>query len=69
MSMIGLIRAREMGAALNRLDPRLSALIAGLDAEDRRPEDALHELLTIAAALEHLAVGVSFRFGATLAVG
>jgi uncharacterized membrane-anchored protein len=67
MSMIGLIRAREMGAALNRLDPRLSALMAGLDAQDRRPDAALHELLTIAAELEHLAVGVSFRFGATLA--
>ena len=67
MSMLGLIRAREMGGALNRLDPRLSALMAGLDAEDRRAEDALHELLTIAAELEHLAVGVSFRFGATLA--
>ncbi len=67
MSMIGLIRAREMGTALNRLDPRLSALMAGLDAQDRKPDAALHELLTIAAELEHLAVGVSFRFGATLA--
>ena len=67
MSMLGLIRARELGAALNRLDPRLSALISALDAEDRRPEEVLHELLTIAAELEHLAVCVSFRFGATMA--
>ena len=67
MSMLGLIRARELGAALNRLDPRLSALMSALNAEDRRPDAALHELLTIAAELEHLAVGVSFRFGATMA--
>lgn len=67
MSMLGLIRARDLGAELNRLDPRLSALMSALNAEDRRPDEALHELLTIAAELESLAVGVSFRFGATLA--
>ena len=67
MSMLGLIRARDLGAELNRLDPRLSALMSALNAEERRPEAALHELLTIAAELERLAVGVSFRFGATLA--
>ena len=67
MSMLGLIRARDLGADLNRLDPRLSALMSALNTEDRRPDAALHELLTIAAELEHLAVGVSFRFGATLA--
>jgi len=67
MSMLGLIRARELGAALNRLDPRLTNLMADLNAEDRRPDDALHDLLNIAADLENLAVSVSFRFGATLA--
>ena len=67
MSMLGLMRARDLGAELNRLDPRLAALMSGLNAEDRRPDEALHELLTIAAELESLAVSVSFRFGATLA--
>ena len=67
MSMLGLIKARDLGLALNRLDPRLSTLMSDLNSDDRRPEDALHDLLTIAAELEHLAVGVSFRFGATLA--
>ena len=67
MSMLGLMRARELGAALNRLDPRLSTLMADLNAADRRPEDALHDLLTISADLEQLAVDASFRFGATLA--
>ena len=67
MSMLGLIRARELGAALNRLDPRLSTLMADLNAEDRPADAVLHELLTIAADLETLAVSASFRFAATLA--
>ena len=67
MSMLGLIRARELTGTLNVLDPRLSALVTGLDAEDRPAEAALHELLTIASELESLAVRLSFRFGATLA--
>ena len=65
MSMLGLMRARELNARLNALDPRLSALVSGLDADDRPAEGALHELLTISAELESLAVRVSFRFGAT----
>ena len=67
MSMLGLIRARELTGKLNALDPQLSALVTGLDAEDRPAEIVLHELLTIAAELESLAVQMSFRFGATLA--
>jgi uncharacterized membrane-anchored protein len=67
MAMLGLFRTRDLGAELNRLDPRLSALMSALDAEDRAPEEALHELLNIAAELEGLAVGSSFRIGATQA--
>ena len=67
MSMLGLIAAREVTGALNDLDPRLSALVSGLNADDRPAEAALHELLTIASDLESLAVRMSFRFGATLA--
>lgn len=65
MSMLGLARARDLGSKLNALDPRLSALVSGLDGNTRPAEAALHELLTIAAELESLAVRVSFRFGAT----
>ena len=65
MSMLGLIRARDLTARLNLLDPRLLALVSGLNTEARPGEDALHELLTIASELESLAVQVSFRFGAT----
>ena len=65
MSMLGLMRAREMSARLNALDPRLSALVSGLDSTGRPAEAALHELLAISAELESLAVQVSFRMGAT----
>ena len=65
MSMLGLMRARGLTERLNALDPRLSALVSGLDGVQRPAEAALHELLTISAELESLAVKHSFRFGAT----
>ncbi|MFT4150909.1 MAG: DUF3422 domain-containing protein [Paracoccaceae bacterium] len=67
MSMLGLIRARELSARLNALDPSLSALVGGLDVPDRPAETALHDLLRIAAELESLATRYAFRFGATAA--
>ena len=65
MSMLGLMRARGLTERLNALDPRLSALVSGLDGVSRPAEAALHELLAISAELESLAVQHSFRFGAT----
>ncbi|SEN49604.1 Uncharacterized membrane-anchored protein [Gemmobacter aquatilis] len=65
MSMLGLMRARDLSMRLNALDPALSGLVSGLDAAARSPEEALHELLVISAELESLAVRFSFRFGAT----
>lgn len=67
MSMLGLMRSRDLSARLNALDPKLSALVSGLDSVEPAPEAALHELLTISAELESLAVQFSFRFGATAA--
>ena len=67
MSMLGLMRSRELSAKLNALDPKLSALVSGLDHAEPAPEVALHNLLTISAELESLAVQFSFRFGATAA--
>ncbi|WP_309665720.1 DUF3422 domain-containing protein [Tabrizicola sp.] len=67
MSMLGLMRARDLSSRLNTLDPKLSALVSGLDSAEPSPEAALHELLTISAELESLAVQFSFRFGATAA--
>lgn len=67
MSMLGLMRSRELSGRLNALDPRLSELVSGLDNAEPAPEAALHNLLTISAELESLAVQFSFRFGATAA--
>jgi uncharacterized membrane-anchored protein len=65
MSMLGLMRARQLNSRLNALDPRLSELVTALDGTERSPEAALHDLLLISAELESLAVQFSFRFGAT----
>ena len=67
MSMLGLVRSRQLSTRLNALDPRLSALVSGLDRPDGSPEAALHDLLVISAELESLAVQYQFRFGATAA--
>lgn len=67
MSMLGLMRARQLTQWLNALDPKMEALVAGLDSGARPSEEVLHELLSIAAELEGLAVRFSFRFGATAA--
>ncbi|MCA3451128.1 MAG: DUF3422 domain-containing protein [Rhodobacter sp.] len=67
MSMLGLMRARQMSAHLNAIDPKLSALVSSLDSAGQTPEATLHELLSISADLESQAVQVSFRFGATAA--
>lgn len=67
MSMLGLMRSRQLTARLNGLDPKLMALVSALDTSERSPEAALHELLAISAELESLAVQFSFRFGATSA--
>lgn len=66
-SMLGLLRARALTGRLNALDPKLAALVSGLEGAGQSPETALHELLTISAELESLAVRFSFRFGATTA--
>lgn len=67
MSMLGLMRSRDLTTRLNALDPRLSSLVEGLDHAEPAPEAALHDLLTISAELESLSVHFSFRFGATAA--
>jgi uncharacterized membrane-anchored protein len=60
MSMLGLMRARQLTERLNALDPRLSSLVSGLDGAQPSPEAVLHDLLTISAELESLAVQFGF---------
>jgi uncharacterized membrane-anchored protein len=66
-SMLGLPRAWKLSGELNALDPRLSALVSGLDERGESAEKVLHELLSIAGQLERLAVQASFRLPATAA--
>ncbi|MFT6451839.1 MAG: putative membrane-anchored protein [Halocynthiibacter sp.] len=69
MSMLGLMRVRDLSPQMGRLDVRLSALVEAMSAPNQssisQPDAALAELLTISAELEHLATRSSFRFGAT----
>ena len=65
MSMLGLGRARELGARLNGIDPKLSELVQTMAENRKAAEGDLQELLSISAELESLAVQNSFRFGAT----
>lgn len=65
MSMLGLGRARELTRRLNALEPDLSALVSGLGDSSQPTEETLQHLLSISGELEALAVGMSFRFGAT----
>ncbi|WP_392424064.1 DUF3422 family protein [Barrientosiimonas humi] len=67
MAMIGFIRASEVGAQLNAIDPRLADLVDHLDNSERPNDEVLHELLSIVGELEALAMTHDFRFGATAA--
>ncbi|MDO5529161.1 MAG: DUF3422 domain-containing protein [Paracoccus sp. (in: a-proteobacteria)] len=65
MSMLGLGRAREMGAQLGRIDPELTALVAGMG--EGAAEETLGRLLSVSSQLEALAMQNAFRYGATRA--
>jgi uncharacterized membrane-anchored protein len=67
MSMLGLMRSRELTARLNALDPQLSALVAGLDDATPAPEAALHESAWRSRPSWRSWRCSSFRFGATAA--
>lgn len=65
LAMLGFDRARDLGQRLNAADPRLVALVAELQDEARPDGEVLHDLLTVTAELEALAMSHDFRFGAT----
>ncbi|MCV2881367.1 DUF3422 family protein [Actibacterium sp. XHP0104] len=65
MAMLGLPRARDLSRKMGRIDPKLTRLVENLTTGDHSPEEALHELLSISAELEHLQAQSAFRFGAT----
>lgn len=65
LAMLGFDRARTLGARLNAIDPQLVELVAELQDEARPDAEVLHDLLTVTAELEALAMAHDFRFGAT----
>jgi uncharacterized membrane-anchored protein len=65
MAMLGLARARALGARLGALDTQLQALMADMTGAMEAPADTLHALLSISAELETIVAQTSFRFGAT----
>jgi len=67
MSMLGLAKARELGAQMGLLEKQLSALVADMSGPMTSPSETLHSLLEISSALEHIVAKSSFRFGATVA--
>ena len=67
MSMLGLMRARDLSVELNSVDTNLSALVADL-ADDKVPaEDNLNGLLKLSADLEGHSAAVAYRFSASKA--
>ena len=66
MSMLGLVRAREMSGRMGRLDPDLARLIDEMK-EGADASATLAGLLGLSAELEAMVQGASFRFGASAA--
>ena len=67
MSMLGLVRARELSRRLNTLDPQLAGLVTRQDGGSRSAEAVLEDLLSVSGELESHLVKCSFRFAATTA--
>jgi uncharacterized membrane-anchored protein len=67
MSMLGLMRARELGPSLNRLDAKLTDLMATMTGKGADAEQTLAELLETSAELANLGAQSSYRFAATSA--
>jgi uncharacterized membrane-anchored protein len=63
MALLALPQAREVGAAVARLDGELATVVARMAASDGE-SDALDRLLKMAAEIEHLSATSAFRFGA-----
>lgn len=65
VSMLGLPRAREISRRMGEMDELLATLVSDMRGNLSKPEETLHQLLSIAAELEALQTESAFRFGAT----
>ena len=64
MAMLTLPIARNVAAAVARIDRELTAVVERMAAETGQEPETLDRLLKIAAEIEHLASTSAFRFGA-----
>jgi len=64
-SMLGFAMVKEMSPQLNRLDGKLTDLMAQMRGSSAVAEDTLHALLDISVELETLSVQSAYRLGAT----
>lgn len=65
ISMLGLLRARDLSPQMSALDDELSRITHAMMEPDSRSEETLDALLHISSELENMMVVNSFRFGAT----
>ncbi len=65
ISMLGLLRARNLSPQMAMLDDELSRMTRAMVEPDKRSEETLEALLRISSELENMMVENSFRFGAT----
>ncbi|NNM48200.1 DUF3422 family protein [Knoellia koreensis] len=67
LAMLGFVESQQLGTRLTAIDPQLLHLVSQLDEPEQPGEQLLHELLSVTAELEGLAMAHDFRFGATAA--
>ena len=65
MSMLGLVRARNLSDPMAQIDSRLTKLLEEMCGPLGEPADMLHALLGVSSELERIVAQSSFRFGAT----
>jgi uncharacterized membrane-anchored protein len=67
MSMLGLSRARALGAKMAGFDTELTGILDRMRGSDGDPADVLQSLLEVSAEIENTIAQTSFRFDATKA--
>lgn len=65
MSMLGLARARGLGAVIGEINGKLTGLMSQMRGSEVRSEETLGGLLEVSAELETTLAHSAFRFGAT----
>lgn len=65
MSMLGLARARGLGATIGSINGKLTNLMSEMRGDNVRSEETLNGLLEVSAELESTLAHSAFRFGAT----